>query len=96
MTRDSPWTDEQRDLLYARAELVCPRCGRLRSECSDPELVWFPQRDMCYATANVEASQRRVQHKHKDSPPKPSKLHATDGMAVWVSTEDLTPDDGFI
>ena len=96
VTRDTAWTEEQRQTLYARQALVCPACGRLRAECSDPTRYWYPQRQMCYASANIEATKRRVAKKYEGNEPKPNRLHPTDGMSLWVSPEDLNPDDKFI
>lgn len=62
--------------------------------CSDPERDWFPQRTMCYPTAARELVGRRLLEKHKKAPG--TDPHPLDGMSVWVSQDDLTPDDGFI
>jgi hypothetical protein len=87
--------DEDRDLMLAEKELVCPSCGNLRSLCSDPNVPWYPQRSTCYATASLEVVRRRLRKKHEKDEPG-SKLHPLDGMGVWVSQFDLTPDDDFI
>jgi hypothetical protein len=74
---------------------VCPDCGNLRSVCSDPERAFYPQRRMCYATAVRELTLRRLQAKHKQEPGI-DDLHPLDGMGVYVSPDDLTPDDDFV
>lgn len=99
VTRESPWNDEMRDhaeaLYEAKRNLICPKCGNLRSVCSDPNVPWYPQRSTCYATAVEEATRRawhdKLDGKHYDRTPQPR-----DGTHVWASRQDLTPDDDFI
>jgi hypothetical protein len=74
---------------------LCPDCGNLRSVCSDPDGLWYPQRRMCYATADREVLKRRVEQKHGHPGEKDTQRHPTDGMALWVAAEDLSPDDDF-
>lgn len=74
---------------------LCSACGNLRTVCSDPDRVWYPQRTMCYATANREVTQRRVLKRNEDVKQTADALHPMDGMGVWVSEDDLTPDDDF-
>lgn len=69
-------------------------CGNLRSVCSDPTLAWYPQRSMCYSSAVRDLTARRIEKRYGD--PGVEALHPTDGMRVWTSTEDLTPDDDFV
>jgi hypothetical protein len=38
---------------------------------------------------------RRLRDKHKKDPGT-DQLHPLDGMTVWISEHDLTPDDNFI
>lgn len=75
---------------------VCQSCGNLRSVCEDPERALYPQRRMCYVSAVRDLTIRRVTAKHKTSEPGVKELHPLDGMSVWVSTEDLTPEDDFV
>lgn len=84
--------------MLAEDELVCPRCGNLRSVCSDPEIGLYPQREMCYVTAAEEQTWRRLREKYKDKGPEktPLRPHPLDGMTVWMSQSDLTPDDDFV
>jgi len=81
--------------MIAEDELVCPSCGSLKSVCSDPEQGWYPQRDFCSNAATYEATMRKLRHKHKDNEAGPSP-HPLDGVTVWMSTQDLTPDDTFV
>ncbi len=74
---------------------VCERCGNLRSVCSDPNVTWYPQRTICYATAIAERMYRRTNKIYKHPEPTDDSEHATDGMQWWSSTHDITPDDDF-
>lgn len=89
-------SDDDRETMVAEYELVCQSCGNLRSVCSDPAVPWYPQRAMCYAQGALEVTLRTLAEKYKDKKPQPGVSHPTDGMGVWVSTEDLTPDDNFV
>lgn len=82
--------------MLAEDELVCSSCGFLRSVCSDPELGVYPQRSMCYVTAAETFTWRRVREKHKGNEPGTKEMHPLDGMSVWMSEQDLTPDDNFV
>lgn len=73
---------------------ICPHCGNLRSVCSDPERAIYPQRSMCYVSAVTGLTWRRVHKKHGE--PGVEKLHPTDGMTVWASVENLSPEDDFV
>lgn len=84
--------DEQAEILAFEQEL-CPACGNLRSVCSDPERAFYPQRSMCYASAVKEVVLRRLRKRHDGEPG--TELHPLDGMGVWVSPDDLTPEDDF-
>lgn len=85
--------DEQTEILEFE-RLLCPSCGNLRSVCSNPDQEFYPQRSMCYATAAKEITVRRLRKKHDKEPG--TEPHPLDGMAVWVSTDDLSPDDDFV
>ncbi|MFT3871064.1 MAG: hypothetical protein QM714_00225 [Nocardioides sp.] len=86
--------DEKRDELLEYERQICPRCGNLRSVCSNPDVPWYPQRSMCYATGARELTLRRLHKKHKD--PGTDAMAPTDGMTVWMSRDDLSPDDEFV
>ena len=100
VVRESPWDDAARDQAEALHEadlLVCPHCGNLREDCSDPTRPWYPQRNVCYASGALEVANWRYQERHKDA--ERTSRHPslpTDGTTVWVSHADLTPDDDFI
>lgn len=81
--------------MLTEDELVCPSCGNLRTVCTDPEVAWYPQRTVCYATAARDVTVRKLAKRYEKSPPG-TEMHATDGVSVWVSTEDLTPEDDFV
>lgn len=72
--------------------LVCPSCGNLRSECSDPQRDWHPRDSVCYAAASREWGLRRLQSKYKDRKVGDHALHPLDGVSVWVSA-DAPPED---
>lgn len=84
-----------RDLLLAESEMVCPSCGNLRSVCSAPDAQWYPQRTECYATAARELAVRRLRKKHPGEPG-PDAVHTLDGLSLWVSEHDLSPEDDFL
>lgn len=69
----------------AHDELVCPSCGNLRAECSDPARDWHPHTVTCWATASREWGARRLQDKHKDEQPGPMDLHPLDGVSVFAA-----------
>ena len=88
-------SDEDREEMLDEHHLVCPSCGNLRAVCSDPGVAWYPQRTMCYASASLEVVRRKLTKKHEKARPSEA-LHPLDGMGVWVSQYDLTPDDSFV
>ena len=77
--------------MVAEYELVCPSCGNLRSECSDPSIDWHPHTSVCYATATREWGIRKLQEKHKNVEPSSNALHPLDGVSVYVAT--VPPED---
>ena len=78
-------------------DALCPNCGQLRSVCGDPEAPWYPQRTHCYATAARQSVMRRMGDYYRKVEPSESNgwMHPGDGVAYWVSTSDLSPDDDF-
>lgn len=79
----------------AHDDLVCPRCGNLRSECSDPDVDWHPHESVCWATASRDWGVRRLHSKHEGKKPNPDALHPLDGVAVYVSQQAPTGPDPF-
>jgi hypothetical protein len=97
---------------WEREQESCGKCGRARSECSDPATVWYPQRTICYA--DMAASQVRWKYEQLHGPESQEQFHdgsfevwaprrsdafpfgAEDGVGFWVSTEDLSPLDNFL
>lgn len=93
-------------------EIEAERCkfhGGPYSECPDGEIDWFPQRAICRPTMQLDAARRRYEELHKDKPyhsgdftrwaEKPSlqfPFHYSDGVTIWMSRDDLTPDDDFL
>lgn len=91
--------DDEREAWDAWLEWqasICPRCGNLKSVCSDPMRPWYPQRDICWATADLEVHERRWRKKHEKAQPDPQGRLPMDGTHLWVSPEDLSPDDDFL
>lgn len=82
--------------LLEYEDALCPVCKRLRIICEDPEQAWYPQRHTCWATAATDAVSRRWKEKHKDAKPDSNGVLPTDGVHIWVSEDDLTPDDDFL
>lgn len=85
--------DDQAEMIAYITE-ICPSCGNLRSVCSDPERPFYPQRAVCYATAVKEVTVRRLRKLHSQDAAE--ALHPLDGLGVWASPDDLTPDDDFL
>lgn len=84
---------EQWISLWQYEQDTCRECGQQRSVCSDPEQAFYPQRNICYATAAQRTAQRRYEAlaKRANAPE-----GALDGDTIWVSTDNLTPDDDFL
>lgn len=80
--------------MIAYVAEICPSCGNLVSVCSDPDRPFYPQRRMCYSTAARAIAVRRLQEKHGHA--EGTEAHPLDGMNVYASPEDLTPDDDFL
>lgn len=74
---------------------VCERCGNLRSVCSDPEAIWYPQRAVCYATAAAAQTHRETAKRFGHPEPDDPSPHESDGLEWWASPHDLTPEDDF-
>lgn len=110
--RGDRFDDVDREALYALAEVEaeqCSHCGNPRSECSDHERTWYPQRLVCFASMERAAAQRRWDQLHdarpyhdgtftswaKESDPE-HPYHYNDGVTIWVNDVDLSPDDEFL
>lgn len=87
----------------------CPVHGGSTQECPDDERDWFPQRDVCWPAAQLAAANRRYAMLHEGAPyhdgsfarwaKEPSAdfpFHYLDGVTIWLSPVDLTPDDDFL
>lgn len=70
---------------------MCPRCGNLRSECSNPDVDWHPRTSTCFATATTEWARRRLDAKYEGVKVGEDALHPLEGVTVWVS--EVPPDD---
>lgn len=86
---------DERDEWMAYYALTCPRCGNLRSECSDETRDWHPQESICWAAATREWGERRLREEHKDFDPKARDhrgellMSPLDGVHVWVADVDF-------
>lgn len=88
---------------------ICDRCGNLLKDCSDPDVDWYPQMTVDYAEMAREAASAFYEAKHKDAPyhsgtreewsktrSRRFPFHFRDGVRIWVSKYDLTPDADWI
>lgn len=82
--------------MLAEYELVCPMCGNLREECSNPKsAARYPQRSTCHITAVYERTMRKIRAHHGHPDPSSPESHFLDGVSVWMSKDNLTPEDTF-
>lgn len=102
-TIETEFDANERDSWYALAEYrraLCPLCGNLRAICSDPEGItghgFYPQRDICWATATREVATRAWRDKNEKARPDDAGFLPGDGVTVWASAADLTPEDDFL
>lgn len=75
-----------RDLLLAHDELVCRRCGNLRTVCSNPSIDWHAHTSVCWPSATAEWGNRRFRELHEDDKKSAGQLRETDGVVVFPST----------
>lgn len=79
---------------------TCPQCGNLKVVCSNPDGVYgegfYPQLDRCYVRAAAQMNQRRFDKLHEHDRPDANGYLAVDGARLWISPENLTPDDDFL
>lgn len=89
--------------------LKCSQCGGDPKTCGDAGKPWFPQRNVCYSTMELQAAHWRYGELHKDEPfhdgtftswsGTRSLAHPynyADGVTISVSPMDLNPDDDFL
>lgn len=100
--------ERERAFWVAEHELEagkCPQCGGDREVCGDPDVSWYPQRSVCYATMANQAANARYDAEHDDMPyhdgtfknwgPKRSALfpfERREGVVIWVAPDDIDPD----
>lgn len=100
MTELEPEYDAaEREGWYDLAEYqaaVCPHCGNLRVLCSDPNGVdgkgFYPQLEECWVSAARERAQRKFDELHKGKKPDFAGYLPGDGVSIWASPFDLTPE----
>lgn len=99
VTREPRFDEAEREAWIARWEYeqdLCPDCGNPRSVCSDPNVDNYPQRSVCWVTAAGQVAQRRWAKKHENAKPDREGYLPDDGVRIWMSRTDLTPDDDFL
>lgn len=72
---------------------MCPSCGNLRSECSDPTRDWHPHTTVCWATATRDWGARRLAEKHKHADLADDALHPLDGVSIFAAPFPPDVDD---
>ncbi len=72
--------------------MVCPRCGNLTAECSDPTRDWHPRTAVCWPSATREWAQGVLHKKHAKDDLPDNELPYLAGRYVWVSQQP--PADG--
>lgn len=93
----------------AANQTACPRCGGSIDDCGDAEKVWYPQRAICYKTMAQARYNAKYEALHSDLPfhdgtftrwgkerTADTRFHYTEGVTVWVSDVDYSPDDDFL
>lgn len=100
--RESPWDEVSRNRALALLDaegMLCPKCGRPRDVCGDPEQPWHGNVTVCYATQAQLAfdwmrDQRLLRERggmeEKRTRDKPTL--AGDGEDVWVSEVEVDSD----
>lgn len=87
----------------------CPVHGGSFMECPDDQRDWFPQRRVCWPSAQLAAANRLYDKRHEDEPyhdgsetiwtEKPTRLtpfHFRDGVTIYLAETDENPDDDFL
>lgn len=99
---ESPWDDAARkhaEAALLAADLICPKCGNLRSICSNPDLTAYPTPSTCHVSAVREQAERMWQAVREGKSPESVMAaglpQATDGTHIWASLEDLAPESNF-
>lgn len=90
----------ERESWEALAELrkaTCPHCGLLKVICSDPGGLeghgYHISQAVCWPTAILEATQRRVARRYKDEQPDLNGMLTTDGVFVDIGLTDDGSED---
>jgi hypothetical protein len=100
-----------RELVLARydeKQSRCGLCGRPVDECSDPDVDRYPQRSVCYESMALAEANRQYDEAHnglfhdgtfttwapKQTPFTP--YSPRDGVSLWLSSVDHSPDEDFL
>jgi hypothetical protein len=97
--KDSPFDEDSREAAYALWQDErerCPECGLPRDVCSDPDVDYYAQKTTCWATAARKVNIRRWEKKTEGAVSDAAGYLPDDGVTVWVSRHDLTPDEDFL
>lgn len=85
---------ESWEALAEYRSAICPRCGNFTAVCSQPGGAtgdgYAIRQTVCYATAVLDSTQRRVRKKFENESPDLQGMLTTDGVSVGVS---LVPDN---
>lgn len=88
---------------------LCPKCGNDTEDCRDQSHSWYPQREVCYADMALAWARATYDAAHKELPfhdglfrswgkerTERTPYRYDEGVRLWVSRYDLTPDDDFL
>lgn len=88
---------------------TCEHHGGPRSECPESDRDWYPQRAICYPTMYLAAAEARYRELHQAKPYHDGTFtrwsedrsalfpfHYDDGVTIYLSRSDDTPDDDFL
>lgn len=100
---------EYRIARYERERETCKFHGGPIEECGDDQRDWYPQRVICWPSAQLEATKRRYQMLHEKKPYHDGTFkrwvedasldypfHAFDGVSFWLSPVDIPDDDDWL
>ncbi|MBO9523915.1 MAG: hypothetical protein J7518_20465 [Nocardioidaceae bacterium] len=95
--------------LWEREHTTCPVHHGPMNECPDDERDWYPQRRICWPSAQLAAAKRLFELMHKDkpyhdgkeqlwseTPSRATPFHFLDGHSLYLAETDENPDDDFL
>jgi len=72
---------------------VCPSCGNLRSECSDPNIDWHPRSTVCWNTATQGWAWGQIHERYKNHPK--DVLNPVPGAMLWLAQSEPPEGEDF-